>query len=65
LEHSYHKLSEDSIISDSSLTKWLNLFLSLKKLWKRSGEYMTCVNSDGEIVDTWSEMNHPLLPKLN
>lgn len=65
LEHSYHNLAKDSIISDSSLTKWLNLFLSLEKLWKRSGKYMTCVNSDGEIVGTWSEMNHPLLPKLN
>ena len=65
LEHSYHNFIEDSIIADSSLTKWLNLFLSLEKLWNRSGEYMTCVNSEGEIVGTWSEMNHPLLPKLN
>ena len=65
LEHSYNNLVADSIISDSSITKWLNLFLSLEKLWVRSGKYMTCVNSDGEIVDTWSEMNHPLLPKLN
>jgi len=65
LEHSYGNLVADSIIADSSLSKWLNLFLSLEKLWKRCGRKMTCVNSEGEIVDTWSEMNHPLLPKLN
>ena len=65
LEHSYNNLVTDSVISDSSLTKWLNLLLSLEKLWNRCGNYMTCVNSDGEIVETWSEMNHPLLPKLN
>ena len=65
LEHSYNNLVADSVLADSSLSKWLSLFLSLEKLWKRYGSNMTCVNSDGEIVETWSEMNHPLLPKLN
>jgi len=65
LEHSYNNLVADSVIAVSSLSKWLNLLLSLKKFWKRCGRNMTCVNSDGEIVETWSEMNHPLLPKLN
>ena len=64
IEHVHYNLTANPNV-DSSLKKWFGEVENLCILWERMKECMTCVNSEGEIVGTWSEMNHPLLPKLN